>query len=228
VITAGTSGPITAVPDLPDRPEPEPTAPPLVEPPSTNEIYGTRGVDTLTGTQDTDLIYGMGSNDRLSGDGGADLLFGGQGSDALYGGAGNDFLFGGAGRDDHWHSLTSPRTSTNADRLEGGSGNDELYGQAGDDRLDGGAGNDLLSGGSGRDTFVFRSGQDRATDFNPLTDRIIFDAGLWFGTLSSEQVVSRYAKDTGADTLFNFGDGNSLRLHGFDDLDLLADQIAFL
>ena len=66
------------------------------------------------------------------------------------------------------------------------------------------------------------------TDFNPLTDRIILDAGLWSDTLSSEQVVSRYAKDTGADTLLDFGGGNSLRLHGFDDLDLLADQIGFL
>ena len=225
VITPGSPGPITTPPDLPERPAlPTPT-PDLIEPISWLELFGTRDPDTLTGSDGDDLIYGMGSDDRLSGGAGADLLFGGQGSDLLQGGAGNDYLFGGEGRDARWQNPTSPKSYSNSDVLEGGAGNDELYGQAGGDRLDGGAGDDLLSGGSGRDTFVFRSGQDRATDFDPMTDKIALDDALWIGTLSAHQIVDRYATDAGSDTLFDFGDGNTLRLEGFDSLSLLADQI---
>ena len=225
IITPGFPGPITTPPDLPERPAlPTPT-PDLIEPISRLELFGTRDPDTLTGSDGDDLIYGMGSDDRLSGGAGADLLFGGQGNDLLQGGAGNGYLFGGEGRDARWQNPTSPKSYSNSDVLEGGAGNDELYGQAGGDRLDGGAGDDLLSGGSGRDTFVFRSGQDRATDFDPMTDKIALDDALWIGTLSATQVVDRYATDAGSDTLFDFGDGTTLRLEGFDSLSLLADQI---
>lgn len=225
VITPGHPGPITEVPDLPQRPELGDPVPDLVDLPRTSALYGTRNADTITGTDDNDLIYGMGADDRLSGGAGADLLFGGQGSDLLRGDAGHDYLFGGDGRDGGWQSPLRPTTSTNADRLEGGIGNDELYGQAGADRLDGGQGDDLLSGGGGRDTFVFRSGQDRAVDFNPVTDRIALDDALWAGTLTATQVVDRYATDTGTDTILTFGDGNSLQLDDFDDLGGLADRI---
>ena len=225
VITPGHPGPITEVPDLPQRPELGDPVPDLVDLPQTSALYGTRNADTITGTDDNDLIYGMGADDRLSGGAGADLLFGGQGSDLLRGDAGHDYLFGGDGRDGGWQSPLRPTASTNADRLEGGTGNDELYGQAGADRLDGGQGDDLLSGGGGRDTFVFRSGQDRAVDFNPVTDRIALDDALWAGTLTATQVVDRYATDTGSDTILAFGGGNSLHLDDFDDLGVLADRI---
>ncbi|MCK0122093.1 hypothetical protein MWU61_16190 [Loktanella sp. F6476L] len=225
VITPGHPGPITEVPDLPQRPELGDPVPNLVDLPQTSALYGTRNADTITGTDDNDLIYGMGADDRLSGGAGADLLFGGQGSDLLRGDAGHDYLFGGDGRDGGWQSPLRPTASTNADRLEGGTGNDELYGQAGADRLDGGQGDDLLSGGGGRDTFVFRSGQDRAVDFNPVTDRIALDDALWAGTLTATQVVDRYATDTGSDTILAFGGGNSLHLDDFDDLGVLADRI---
>ena len=225
VITPGHPGPITEVPDLPQRPELGDPVPDLVDLPRTSALYGTRNADTITGTDDNDLIYGMGADDRLSGGAGADLLFGGQGSDLLRGDAGHDYLFGGDGRDGGWQSPLRPTASTNADRLEGGTGNDELYGQAGADRLDGGQGDDLLAGGGGRDTFVFRSGQDRAVDFNPVTDRIALDDALWAGTLTATQVVDRYATDTGSDTILAFGGGNSLHLDDFDDLGVLADRI---
>ncbi|QPK90958.1 hypothetical protein IEN91_20670 (plasmid) [Bacillus velezensis] len=205
VITPGHPGPITEVPDLPQRPELGDPVPDLVDLPRTSALYGTRNADTITGTDDNDLIYGMGADDRLSGGAGADLLFGGQGSDLLRGDAGHDYLFGGDGRDGGWQNPLRPVASTNADTLEGGTGNDELYGQAGADRLDGGQGDDLLSGGGGRDTFVFRSGQDRAVDFNPVTDRIALDDALWAGTLTATQVVDRYATDAGSDTILAFG-----------------------
>ena len=102
---------------------------------------------------------------------------------------------------------------------------DTLYGLAGADWLDGGAGDDLLVGGAGRDTFVFRSGQDVATDFNAVTDRIGLDDALWAGTFTAQQVVDRYATDTGSDTMLAFGAGNSLRLEDFDVLGALADRI---
>lgn len=224
-IAAGLPGPITTPPDLPDRPIlPDPTPDPT-EPAGANERFGTRNDDVLTGTPEIDLIYGLGGDDRLSGGAGADLLFGGGGSDRLIGGNGNDYLFGGEGREGDWQVPASPVDPSNSDLLEGGNGNDELYGQAGRDRLDGGAGNDLLSGGSGRDTFVFRSGQDVAVDFHPLVDRIALDDALWDETLTTDQVVERFATDTGTDTLLDFGGGNSLRLEGFDDLGVLADRI---
>lgn len=224
-ITPGLSGPITTPPALPERPilpdpSPNPTAPIFA-----NERFGTRNNDRLTGTNEIDLIYGLGGDDTLSGSAGADLLFGGTGSDRLNGDAGDDFLFGGEGREGDWRSPAAPVNPTNSDVLIGGAGDDALYGQAGRDRLDGGAGDDLLSGGSGRDTFVFRSGQDVALDFNAPLDRIALDDGLWAGNLSPDQVVDRFATDTGTDIVLDFGDGNSLRLEGFDDLELLADQI---
>jgi Ca2+-binding RTX toxin-like protein len=225
VITAGLPGPITEVPDLPERPELGDPTPALVDLPQASVFYGTRDPDTITGSDANDLIYGMGSDDRLSGGAGADLIFGGHGSDLLQGETGNDYLFGGEGRDSGWQNPGTPVSSTNADTLIGGTGNDELYGQAGHDRLDGGQGDDLLSGGGGRDTFVFRSGQDVATDFNPVTDRIALDDALWAGELTATQVVNRYATDTGSDTILDFGSGNSLQLDDFDNLGLLADQI---
>ena len=227
-ITAGLPGPITTPPDLPERPIlPDPTPNPT-EPSMPYERYGTRNNDRLIGTSNNDLLYGVGGDDTLSGGAGDDLLFGGQGSDLLQGGNGNDYLFGGEGRDGDWRDPLAPATSANSDILEGGAGNDELYGQAGRDRIDGGAGDDLLTGGSGRDTFVFRSGQDRATDFTPMIDRIALDDALWAGTLTATQVVDRFATDTGSDTVLDFGDGNSLRLDDFDDLGVLADHIDIL
>ena len=224
-ITAGSPGPITTPPDLPERPELPALTPALVDLVGRLEVFGTRDADTLSGSDGNDLIYGMGADDRLSGGAGADLLFGGQGADLLQGGTGDDYLFGGEGRDGGWQNPANPVNPTNDDTLEGGTGDDTLYGQAGRDRLDGGVGDDLLSGGGGRDTFVFRSGQDRVTDFHPMIDRIALDDALWAGTLTAAQIVDRYAQDVGSDTVFDFGADTTLRLEGFDDLSALAGQI---
>ena len=43
--------------------------------------------------------------------------------------------------------------------------------------------------------------------------------------MTPDQVVDRFARDTGADIVLRFDDANSLRLEDFDDLGDLADQI---
>jgi serralysin len=99
VMVAGTAGPITTPPDLPDRPEADDPTPALVEPYEVYEVWGTGANDSLRGSTGDDIIFGQSGNDRLYGDAGNDLLFGGTGSDQLFGGAGNDILYGGGGRD---------------------------------------------------------------------------------------------------------------------------------
>jgi len=67
------------------------------------------------------------------------------------------------------------------DLLEGGIGNDALFGEEGEDSLDGGAGRDTLTGGAGDDTLTGGAGDD----------------------------VFVYTAGSGADTITDFGAGNS-------------------
>ncbi len=63
-------------------------------------------------------------------------------------------------------------------RVEAGEGDDRVIGSSGPDILAGGPGDDVLTGGPGRDVFVLRrgeAGQDRITDFEPGTDRLLLE-----------------------------------------------------
>lgn len=224
-IVTGFAGPVTAAPDLPDRPAPAPTSPQVTDLSETRDIFGTAGIDTLMGSTEDDFLFGQAGNDRVIAGEGADLLFGGLGNDMLDGSAGNDMLYGGEGRDADWMAPTTKVQSTNADRLIGGPGDDTLYGEAGHDTLDGGSGDDVMTGGGGRDTFVFRSGTDQIMDFTAVTDRIALDDALWDSTMTPDQVVDRFARDTGSDVVLDFGGGDVLILSGVDDLDGLAARI---
>jgi Ca2+-binding RTX toxin-like protein len=228
VIAPGLSGPVTAPPALPDRYIPPAGTPPPPAPLERIEDYGTGGNDLLVGGDGPDILFGQSGDDRLRGNDGNDLLFGGPGRDQLAGGADDDQLFGGAGRDLGWLTPANPVASRNGDTLMGGAGDDWLFGQAGRDLLDGGTGDDQLTGGSGRDTFVFASGQDIITDFDPLIDTLVLDAGLWDGTLAAAAVVTRYGMQEGNDLVLRFDADHSLRLQDMDDLDTLAAQISFL
>ncbi|MDX8355531.1 FG-GAP-like repeat-containing protein, partial [Cognatiyoonia sp. IB215182] len=92
--------------------------------------------------------------------------------------------------------------------LFGGSGSDQLIGQNGNDLLDGGSGNDILTGGAGADSFYFRNGsdQDVITDFQDDIDTIVFNnlAGV------TSDTIMNFASQNGADTVFDFGDGEVL------------------
>lgn len=224
----GVPGPLTPVPDLPDRPELPTPAPRPQAPPDVLELFGDATANTLRGADGNDMLWGQGGADSLFGHDGADLLFGGTGNDRLFGEAGNDMLYGGGGRDTGWQRATGSRPSSNTDHLFGGSGNDRLWGMAGPDTLDGGTGNDTLTGGSGRDTFVFRNGHDTITDFTLLMDRIALDDALWEGTLTAAQVIDRFATVAAGQTVFTFDDGHTLTLNGFNQDTLLRDVIDFI
>ncbi|SLN68519.1 Hemolysin, chromosomal [Limimaricola soesokkakensis] len=203
-----------------------------------DRLLGGEGPDRLLGGSGADLLKGQGGADRLHGGSGADRLFGGAGADQLKGKGGADRLSGGAGHD-------ALGGGADADRLVGGAGNDHLAGGAGDDaliggrgtdqlfggkgadELRGGTGADRLSGGGGSDRFVFETGRDRIIDLQDR-DRIMLDAGLWHGDLSPSQVVTRFAEKQGADTLFDFGGGDSLRVEDVARPASLIDQIEFL
>jgi len=89
-----------------------------------------------------------------------------------------------------------------------------LVGTAGNDLLIAGtglAGNDTLTGGRGNDTFVFAPGMgnDTITDFSRAKgNRDIIDLSA-FNFASFTDVLNR-AVVNGADTVFNFGNGDTL------------------
>jgi RTX calcium-binding nonapeptide repeat (4 copies) len=60
--------------------------------PNTNDVLGTRVVDTLVGASGPNLLVGGGGDDTLVGNGGNDTLRGDLGADSLFGGAGLDVL----------------------------------------------------------------------------------------------------------------------------------------
>jgi Ca2+-binding RTX toxin-like protein len=149
------------------------------------------GNDVLIGGNGSDELYGGTGDDELDGGNGSDVLDGGTGDDELFGGNGKDELFGGAGDD----------------KLDGGNGKDELKG---------GAGNDILTGGTGDDTFVFANGdgKDTITDFaaGADTDDVIDLTEVSAVTTFTD--VQASASQVGADTVIDFGDGDSITLLG--------------
>ena len=126
-----------------------------------------------------EAIGGSG-NDTITGNFAANYLEGGDGNDTLYGGGLNDTLIGGLGDD----------------RLDGGGA------------LDGGGGvpgPDMLTGGGGADTFVYGTHYRTTviTDYDVNSDLIDFTN---FKSIHSFADLLTYAKQSGADTLLDFGD----------------------
>lgn len=162
----------------------------------------------LTGAK---AVLGKGNalDNRIVGNKVDNILRGMAGNDSLNGREGNDRIWGGKG----------------SDILIGAEGNDTLNGGAGRDRLVGGAGDDLLIGGAGRDTFVFDGGHDVIADFD--ADRLILDRSLWTGTAPEKSSVLDMASIANGDTIFDFGDGNSLTLSGYADIAALEALVFF-
>ncbi|MDP3196162.1 calcium-binding protein, partial [Tabrizicola sp.] len=143
---------------------------------------------------------------------GDDLLYGGRDGDRLEGGTGNDRLYGEDGND----------------TLIGGAGADTLDGGTGNDRLEGGEGDDWLEGRAGADTFVFSLGADVVADFRDNEDKIVLDRALWSGVAPTVASILSGATVTDAGLHFDFGNGNSLDIHGIFDANLLLDDILFM
>lgn len=115
------------------------------------------------------------------------------------------------------------------DTIHGYAGNDALFGDAGNDILDGGSGADTLTGGTGQDTFVFApgGGADVVTDFVAgagIVDRL--DLMAFAGIHNLNDALS-FAAQVGANTVFNFGGGDTLTLQNVAKTSLTADDFAF-
>lgn len=161
-------------------------------------------------------------------DGGS--IIGSEMSDIVVGGAGDDIIDGGAGRTG---VISSGRVDNfdqvggqNGDLLFGGEGGDSIYGHSGNDLLFGGSGDDDLWGGGGFDTFVFKEGNDQIHDFTLGVDTLLIDTTL----LDGRQLTDFAQIDTtnqGNSIEFDFGNGNSLTIHGLTDLDSILTEVEF-
>lgn len=206
-----------------------------------DRIYGFAGNDNLSGAQ---------GNDIISGGSGNDTLYGGTGVDTLNGGAGNDVYFvdnasdvvaelanGGIDRILSSISIDLNRTSSPLSNVEnvtlqgttntiayGSAVNNTLVGNSGANTLAGRAGNDILTGGLGSDTFLFQKNydSDTVTDFQDNVDTVRL---LGYGITTFAQ-ASGYATQSGADVVFNFGDGDTLTIRN-SILSTLADDMIF-
>ncbi|MFD0859536.1 Hint domain-containing protein [Roseovarius aquimarinus] len=183
-------------------------------------IYGGTGNDSIGGGADEDLIYGGADNDTIDGLGGNDTLYGDAGNDRIAGGVDNDLIDGGAGDDtvggDEGNDVV--KGGDGRDSVSGGAGDDQLLGDEGDDTLSGGTGNDTMAGGAGADRYVVRdgNGDDVISDFDVVNDRLAFDMAEIARFRDAE---ARMTQD-GADTLFTFDNGNTLRLQNVSKGDL--------
>lgn len=181
-------------------------------------LQDTQGDNKLNGQKGRDLIMAGDGDDRLNGGGGADTLDAGAGNDFLKGGTRNDLLNGGGGND----LLFGNRHN---DTLNGGAGDDTLNGGGDDDRLSGGMGDDLIKGGAGADVFVFNAGHDVITDYNADVDRIELDAAL--AGNDAANLIATLTTATAEGALIDFGNGNTLEIHGIFTLEQLEADLSF-
>lgn len=197
------------------------------------------GDDNLNGGTENDRLVAGDGDDTLVGEGGDDKLVGGAGADNIDGGLDYDHLtyvhsaagveidliFGRAsGGDAEGDTIIGVEAITGSafkdvllgsdadDDLIGGRGNDTLNGRAGHDDLRGDSGNDVLRGGAGSDTFIFGIGSNADTirDFTDDVDTLFLND---FGFASVAEALA-FATVSGANVVFNFGDGDKVTLLG--------------
>jgi glucose/arabinose dehydrogenase len=125
------------------------------------------------------------------------------------------------------YRLTPTVTSSDlGDTLTGGAGNDRLFGGAGPDILVGGSGADFLNGGAEDDRFVYAPGNGADLIFGfaagPGTDDRI-DLSAFHNITSLTDILGR-GTQVGADTVINFGGGDTLTLQSVTRSSLSADD----
>ncbi|MBR1277074.1 S-layer family protein [Bradyrhizobium sp. AUGA SZCCT0283] len=106
-----------------------------------------------------------------------------------------------------------------------------IDGGANDDVITGSHGDDLLSGGTGDDRFIWRAGSaaDTLTDFTAgagTPDRIDVRAFAGAGIHGISDVLA-HATQVGADTVIDFGGGDTITLTNVTKADLSADDFIF-
>ncbi len=185
-----------------------------------NRLEGNRGNNEITGGNGKDVVLGMAGNDLIFGNSGWDSLNGGNGNDRASGGDGSDRVVGHNGTDKLWGNKGN-------DRLWGNKGNDTLYGGNGDDRIDGGLQNDQLFGGSGRDTFVFNKGSDRIRDFQNDIDTIAIVRGT-AGNGTTKSDILADGRIVNGNAILEFDNGETLRIDGVNNLNILANDLTII
>ncbi|MCB2113840.1 MAG: hypothetical protein KDD85_09885 [Parvularculaceae bacterium] len=196
-----------------------------------DRLIGGPGADVLNGEAGlVDIVsYGVSpsavtvtlwSNSATGGDATGDTLLNLEG---VIGSAYGDKLVG-----DHKFNVLQGNGGN--DTLDGLDGWDFINGGNGDDLIIGGAGNDTLKGWFGNDTFKFAPGfgADRIEDFVAGAaggDVIqLHQLGASFDTFAE---VMAAASQVGADTVIDFGGGNSITLVGVNINNLNAGDFLF-
>ncbi|MUZ62733.1 hypothetical protein GOZ98_08225 [Agrobacterium vitis] len=199
---------------------------------STNFLgYGNSADNVIVSQGGVDKLYGYAGNDTIRGGSGGDTIDGGDGSDtASYSDSTaavtinllTKTISGGYAADDVLTSIENVEGSAYADTLTGDTGANVLSGGAGDDVLDGSTGNDGLYGGEGSDVFVFNTsyGNDVVFDFQASSDTIDL-TGMGFATVSD---AAAYASEIEDGVLFNFGNGDTLTVHGLSYASLTSSD----
>ncbi|MGV2127023.1 beta strand repeat-containing protein [Agrobacterium vitis] len=199
---------------------------------STNFLgYGNSADNVIVSQGGVDKLYGYAGNDTIRGGSGGDTIDGGDGSDtASYSDSTaavtinllSKTVSGGYAASDVFTSIENVEGSAYADTLTGDTGANVLSGGASDDVLDGGTGNDGLYGGEGSDVFVFNTsyGNDVVFDFQASSDTIDL-TGMGFATVSD---AAAYASEIEDGVLFNFGNGDTLTVHGLSYASLTSSD----
>ena len=212
-----------------------------------DRLLGGDGNDIINGGDGVDTIFGQEGDDTLSGGDGNDFFFGGAGADSHDGGAGIDtvsylsstmglvidmtgFLTTtGDAAGDIYTNVERIFGSGHDDTIIGDSGNQTLLGNGGDDFIWGGEGADSLSGGAGTDRFYYDGildGADVITDFRSgaTSSEVIEFASSGINSFAELMAI---ASDAGANTIFDFGGGNTLTVVGSNIDDFVTDDFVF-
>ncbi|MGT2504177.1 VCBS domain-containing protein [Bradyrhizobium guangxiense] len=175
-----------------------------------NSFQGNAGNDTITGNGATQIQY-----NNATGGVNVNLAAGTASGD---GSVGTDTITGG---------VNNVLGSNFGDTITGSAGADFLNGNGGNDTINGGGGNDNLNGGFGADTFVYADGggADFVSDFNRgQGDRINVTGVTGIFSLAD---IQAHATQQGANTVIDFGGGNTITLANIAVGSLVATDFVF-
>lgn len=202
---------------------------------SIENVIGTSFSDILLGDEQANRLEGLDGSDQINGGAGVDTMIGGSGDDFYWvdnigdqvienRNSGRDRVIASVGytladnveelfADESVKSGLSLTGNALSNLIVGSAFEDSLEGGLGRDTLNGGAGNDTLSGGRGSDTYVYgmNYGADVVRGFQTRgkeADYLLISSAL----ANDFNLLLASASQIGSDLLFNFGQGNTLKL----------------